>query len=298
MRIVKIKGGIGNQMFQYSFAKLLEKETKDTVKLDFQDYNYRKKDKIRIPRLLNFNISLEESTFDELRKITKFPKILKRNMLSYKISIFIEKTINKLYYFENNRKYTNIKEIIKYNYYDGYWQSYKYVDSIINEIKNDFTSKIRLSEKTMIFKEEISNQNSVFIGVRKGDYTKNKKTMKHYGSFSSDYYINSIKIIQNNVSNPVFYVFSDDIEWAKDNINWGGYKVKFREKEDQTNDFEELILMSSCKNAIIVNSTFNWWGARLINNPSKIVVCPENWFFDNKPIDIIPEDWIRLKNVF
>ena len=97
------------------------------------------------------------------------------------------------------------------------------------------------------------------------------------------------------VENPVYYIFSNDIEWCKKNIVWGVRDVRFREKEMQTNDFEELILMSSCKHAIIVNSSFNWWGATLIRNIEKIVCCPEKWWFDDKPIDIIPENWVRIK---
>ena len=100
--------------------------------------------------------------------------------------------------------------------------------------------------------------------------------------------------IKERIENPVFYVFSNDIEWCKNNIDWLDYNVKFRNKEDQVDDFEELIIMSSCKHAIVVNSTYNWWGAYLIENPNKIVCCPDRWFFDDKPIDIIPDNWVRI----
>ena len=72
--------------------------------------------------------------------------------------------------------------------------------------------------------------------------------------------------------------------------------MKFREQEEQVDDFEELILMNSCKHAIIVNSSYHWWGAYLNSDSEKIVCCPEKWWFDDKPIDIIPEKWIRIKN--
>ena len=102
--------------------------------------------------------------------------------------------------------------------------------------------------------------------------------------------INTVK----TVNNPVFYIFSNDIGWVKKNLDLDRYRVVYRENENIIDDFEELQLMASCKHSIIGNSTFHWWGAWLINNPDKIIVAPKRWFFDNKPIDIVPPTWIRI----
>ena len=141
--------------------------------------------------------------------------------------------------------------------------------------------------------EQMQKENAVFIGVRKGDYAADKKSIEHYGNFDSQYYLAAMKTIASKVENPKFYVFSNDVEWCKKNLDWGGYNIFYREPEQQTDDFEELMLMSSCKHAIIVNSTYNWWGAYLIKNPDKIVCCPKKWFFDDAPIDIVPDSWIK-----
>ena len=90
-----------------------------------------------------------------------------------------------------------------------------------------------------------------------------------------------------------FYIFSNDIEWVKSNMNFD-QKVTYFDNKNGIDDFEELFIMASCKHAIIPNSTFHWWGARMISNPEKIVICPEKWFADNKKIDIIPPSWIRI----
>jgi hypothetical protein len=214
-----------------------------------------------------------------------------------KIKTILESILNRKYLFEKNRLHLNIKSILNYQYYDGYWQSYRYVEKIINTLLDDFVPNDHLSKENLKIQQKMKSEISVFVGVRKGDYTFNRKLTKHYGSFSSTYYRLAMTILAEKYAEVVFYVFSDDIEWSEKNIDWSGFNVVFREKKKQTSDFQELILMSSCKHAIIANSTFNWWAAKMISNSEKLVYCPNKWFFDDKPIDIIPPNWIRLENV-
>ncbi len=290
MKIIKLKGGLGNQMFQYAFAKLIEQKTKEEVLVDFSAYTSLKGDVVRVPRIVNFSISLLPAEKRDVSGICCFSHYGNSQSFFYRIGIFAEKTLNKKYFWEPHRAYINVDEILKYSFFDGYWQSYKYIEPVFEDLKKEFVPRNPLSEKTCIMQEKISKENAVFIGIRKGDY---EAEVSHYGSFSENYYISAIKKIEESVENPIFYIFSNDIEWCKTNIDWGNRNVIFRNKEDQTDDFEELILMASCKHAIMVNSTYHWWGAYLINNPDKIIICPEKWFFDDKPIDIIPPQWIK-----
>ena len=291
MRVVKLKGGLGNQMFQYAFAKYVEKKTSDDVKLDYSAYNVFKDD-IRVPRIKSFDLSLEEAAGQDLKDSCIFNHCKAISSLSYKIKIFLEKTLNHDYYFEKNRAWVDFCELKDKLYYDGYWQSWRYVSEVADELRRDFIPKNNLSEKSESFIKKIENENSVFVGVRRGDYLKEKE---HYGSFPSEYYEKAMDIIEDETESPIFYIFSNDIEWCKTNLNFGKHKVVFREKEEQTSDFEELIIMSRCKNAVIVNSSFNWWGAWLIDNPKKIICCPDKWFFDDSPIDIIPPEWRKVE---
>ena len=294
MKIVKLKGGLGNQMFQYAFAKLVEKKTGDTVKVDFSAYSSLGTDVIRVPRIAKFILSLESASSEDIASICLFKHTGNSLSLFYKGLIFAEKTINERYFFEPNRAYISPDLLMRYDYFDGYWQSYRYIDEVKDGILADFIPNYELSENTRKTMEQMQRENSVFIGVRKGDYTADKKTIAHYGSFDSNYYLAAMKCIAEKVENPKFYIFSNDVDWCKKNLDWGGYNIVYREPEQQTDDFEELILMSSCKHAIIVNSTYNWWGAYLIKNPHKIVCCPQKWFFDEAPIDIIPKEWIQI----
>jgi hypothetical protein len=295
MKIVKLKGGLGNQMFQYAYAKLLQKMTKDDVRLDYVAFEVLEGN-TSVPGIEQFRITIPKATEKEVKKICMLNHTHKSRVLNYYIyivKIMIESFINSKYYFEKEGGYINPDSIIKNSYFDGFWQSWRYVEEVKNEIIKEFVPRNELSENTKHIQEVIKKQNAVFVGVRRGDYTKNPQ---HYGTFGSGYYQNAMKYISEYVNNPVFYIFSNDIEWCKINLDLGMFNVIYREPNQQISDFEELMIMASCKHAIIANSTFHWWGAALINNTDKIICCPTKWWHDDKPTDIIPDNWIRISN--
>lgn len=291
MKIIKLKGGLGNQMFQYTYAKIIQELSGEDVKLDFSAYKALGKDMVRVPRITKFQLKIPVATSDDIKKICMFNHTGNSLSLAYRIGILAEEKLNKGYFFEPNRGYIEPESIIEHSYFDGYWQSWRYVERVKDSIVDDFLPSYNMSDSTLTTKSSIDSQNAVFIGVRRGDYS---NEISHYGTFGSAYYQNAMSYIAQRVNTPVFYIFSNDIEWCKKNIDWGSYNVIYREPEQQTDDFEELMLMASCKHAIIINSTYHWWGAELINNPNKIVCCPCKWFFDEKPIDIIPNNWVRI----
>lgn len=293
MKIVKLKGGLGNQMFQYAYAKLIEKRTGDTVKLDYSAYESLEGDMVRKPRIMRFCLTLPAADKNDIASLCKLSH--KGNSLSiwYKVKIYLESKLNPDYVFEPNRAYMDPQTVQEKLYFDGYWQSYRYVEEVKDILTHDFTPVAPLSEKTLAAQKKMQGENAVFVGVRKGDYT---QEIEHYGSFDSVYYQKAMARIEQTVEDPVYYVFSNDVDWCKENMDWGGRQVIYREPEDQTDDFEELMLMASCKHAIMVNSTYHWWGAALISNPDKIICCPEIWFFDHAPIDILPASYIKISS--
>lgn len=290
MKIVKLKGGLGNQMFQYSYAKLLSSLTDEEVKLDFSSYKNNNGDTVRVPRIAEFDITLKECSQADLKNVNFFNHIGKYSSLKYKAGIWLESKLNSKYYLAP-REYIDPNKTLKYSYFDGYWQNVDYVEPIKKELFSEFIPRKTLSDNTMKMIQTVEKQNAVFIGVRKGDYTAEKR---HYGSFGSDYYKIAMEYIAKRVESPVFYIFSNDVKWCKRNMDWGNFKVIYREPEQQTSDFEELILMTHFKHAIIINSTYHWWGAYLIQNKEKIVCCPEKWFFDHCYIDIYPKQWVKM----
>lgn len=294
MKIVKFKGGLGNQLFQYVLLRKLQLTYKcEIVKGDFSYYKDFKNDSIRKPRIMELNIKIEDAADDDLSKICLFGNHGNPSGLSYKIKIMMEQLFNQKYYFEHDRRFRNLNKLLKYEYFDGYWQSWRYLEGIENEIISEIRIKNLYSIETQEIIDKIKNENAVFIGIRRGDYIESQKAKKHYDIFDKDYYIKAINYIKEHVKNPIFYIFSNDIDWVKTSMSFDG-EVVYRNKEDQTSDVEELFIMAACKHAIIANSTYYWWGAWLIENQKKIIVAPKQWFADSVKIDIVPDTWIKM----
>lgn len=294
MKIVKLKGGIGNQLFQYVFAKYLEmKCDAEKVYLDLSAYGNKGRDaNFRRPIIFRLNVSLEAAEESEISKICIFRHIRTSPNIIYKFFIILETLFNKNYYLQK-RRHREFEEAMQYKYYDGYWQSYQYVENMKNVIKKEFYPRTGISTAVMEEMQNNAKESLVFVGIRRGDYIK-KKNRKRYGVLTEEWYRSAMGIISKKVADPVFYVFSNDIEWVKTNMNFKPYTIRYRENEKQLDDLEELFVMSSCCHAIISNSTFYWWGAWLIDNPDKIVIAPRNWFADGTKSDIVPPEWIKI----
>jgi Tfp pilus assembly protein PilP len=152
-----------------------------------------------------------------------------------------------------------------------------------------------LSKKTLETKKKIEHSNSVAINVRRGDYLRHDYA-KIFGNLDIDYYLRAVELIQTKIQEPLFFVFSDDPKWVKENFNL--QNIIFV-GNDEFKDYEQLYLMTQCKHNIVANSSFAWWGAWLGINDGKIVIVPKYWTRKKKNTkDVCPESWIRLENSF
>ncbi|MGJ0363448.1 alpha-1,2-fucosyltransferase [Aliarcobacter cryaerophilus] len=290
MIITKITGGLGNQMFQYAVAKAIAKKRQDEFKLD--KYFYPKQT-LRKYELNQFNLEEKIATNDEVIKLAGnenfWFKVKRKIGLNPKRpkSYFEEKEIAKFH-----------EEVFEYQdniYLDGYWQNEEYFKDIRDEILKDFTLRSDISNEAKKYLEYIKNLQSVSLHVRRGDYVQNSHTNSVHGTCNLKYYQKAIKKIEQNIENPIFYIFSDDIVWCKENFEFLENKVFV---DDTENAFDDLELMKNCKHNIIANSSFSWWGAWLNQNENKIVIAPKRWFADDKlesqSKDIICESWVRI----
>jgi len=231
-------------------------------------------------------------------------KLLKTGILHRVLSklAFLEdlRPIQKRYYIKEKKLFhfdSGIFNVSKNAYIDGYWQNEKYFKGIEGIIKKEFTLKNLPSPLFCKLSNEMVNSESVSIHIRRGDYIHSKETNKVHGVCSLNYYNQAIKIINGFVEDPTFFVFSDEIDWAKNNLKLN-YPTLFVSNK-LMKDSEELILMSKCKHNIIANSSFSWWGAWLSENSHKIVIAPNQWFSEKRmknigESDIIPKSWIKI----
>lgn len=291
MVISNILGGLGNQMFQYAVGRSISLRNRQKLKLDISSF---KEYKLRKYSLACYNIQAEiasekeilrykEGSFYLINKVVQ--KIVKRKL--WDNSYYLKE---KYYHFDPS--VLNLKGNV---YLFGYWQSEKYFLDIKEIILDDFVLKKPISFLTKDYLNKILNTCATSIHIRRGDYVNNPITNKYHGTCSINYYKKAINIILKNNPETVFYIFSDDLQWAKDNFGFIQNTV-YVELNDPSLDYEEMYLISQCKNNIIANSSFSWWGAWLNQNPDKIVIAPKTWFKDDSINinDLIPANWIQL----
>ncbi len=285
MVIVNIQGGLGNQMFQYAAGLSLAHHHQTCLKLF--ETNHRT-DTLRELELQKLNTTIDfanQIEVDKLNPKNKFSRILQKLIPSHFKSFYKEK----FFHYDNDFYKTN-KEV----YLKGYWQSEKYFKNIESLIRSQFTFKEHFNESIETLANSLCSENSVSIHIRRGDYL-SKEVQEYHGILPLSYYYEAIKIIIEKIENPLFYIFTDDPRWVKENF-YPPVEFTMVSGLYSATSIEDLYLMSACKNNIIANSSFSWWGAWLNSNAQKIVIAPKKWF-DKGPQDtddIIPETWIKL----
>ncbi|MBU6468011.1 MAG: alpha-1,2-fucosyltransferase, partial [Betaproteobacteria bacterium] len=272
MICIHLKGGLGNQMFQYAAGRALADHIKTDLYLDLTTYQT---DKIRKFELLDFNIRAEIADENILKGWPiKYKKI---NKIFQKLGLRSKYHFELSYNFDPN--YFNLKVPVML---DGFYQSEKYFLKYKESIFNDFTLIDPLDPENLNTLNKIKRSESVMIHVRRGDYVNNPINLQIHGICDIDYYKKGIELILNKIKNPSFFVFSDDINWCKSNFRYLNNVSYIENNENEPS--KDIYLMSHCKHFIIANSSFSWWGAWLGNSYTKLVISPKKWFVDLHPI--------------
>lgn len=290
--IVKLMGGLGNQMFQYAAGKALALKNDCELKLDVEfllDRTNKPKNFIaRNYDLDIFKLQVAIATSEEIKKI-----------IPQKQSRVLSKILKPIFGFSGNYLkqpgfgfYNNFFEHSCPLYLDGYWQSEKFFKRFEPVIREDFEFKYPIPEQSLQLAKKISETNSICVNIRRGDFVNNEL----HGVLGLDYYQDAERIITNKIKQPAYFIFSDDIYWCKNNISFEA-PTEFIEHIHAGKKFNTYLqLMILCNHFIIPNSSFGWWAAWLNNNPSKIVIAPQKWF-NNGPKDtqdLVPDNWIRI----
>ena len=280
MIIIKLKGGLGNQLFQYAYGRLLS--IKNGVEIKYQFYS-NKKDIQREYKLGYFNTKVEFPTFEEIQK-TRY---------SYGFFSKIIYTINKKILRQHNIGYIPGALNKKTGYLEGYWQNYKYLEPIRKELLEEITIKNSDGIKKYDILNKIENTDSVCVNVRRGDYVSNPKNALEYLTFGMEYYEHAFKLIKEKIENPTLFIISDDIEWCKNNIKTDLPIIFF---DPNISDYESFIIATKCKHNIIANSSFAFWIAWLNQNPNKVVIAPKKWNnrYTEEYKDLLPKEWMQI----
>jgi hypothetical protein len=290
MVIVRLTCGLGNQLFQYAAARRIAHINNTQLKIDISPFaNYN----LHSYSLNAFNIIEEFASIDEVKKLQYPSGIIGKwqRLVASSYPYYLRKNIEeKFFHFD-----PNILEVRSPVYLVGHWQSELYFKEIEHIIRKEFTIKLKPCPTNEQTASLIGRVNAVSVHVRRADYVDNPETMKFHGACPLLYYQQAVQLIARKVTNPHFFIFSDDILWAKRNFSFS-YPTVFVSQNDPSKNFEDLRLMSKCRHHIIANSTFSWWGAWLNEERNKIVIAPKKWFNDESidTKDLIPKGWLRV----
>lgn len=284
---VKIMGGLGNQMFQYAAlrAMMLQHNTDGEMVLDgLSNMGHA------IYSLDHFNIAHDVKISDQkFNKIENFLfRIYEKNLASKKISYSF---ICKLGYILNLFGFYFIPDGYSKFHFSfrknidmiGYFQSDKYFKQYEDIIKNELMVKEPLLEQNKEIFQKINETDSVCVHIRRGDFVNSVHQICNI-----DYFKKAIQIMNSEIEKPIYYIFSDDIEWVKDNLKVDANLVYV---DNNNPNYEDLRLMYSCKHFIMSNSSFSWWAQYLSKNNDKKIIAPNRWYNNDIRCDIYQDNW-------
>ena len=312
MIYLEMYGRLGNQLFRYAAARSLQ-------------LNYYPEEKL----IINFNqvykLSDHDSSFDNYLKhfnVVSYEEYRKRGKVIFNESFLSQKVVSIPYYLklrkirpEEMNKLVNVekewhkklqakgvywfrkgeygfaKSEAKNKFLSGPFENPIYFDNIRSVLLKEFKPKYKLLDKNNKLLETIQNTNSICVSVRRGDYENNSNITRLHSVCNKQYFERAIEIMKKRIDNPVFFMFSDDINWVRENINTDCTTYY----EDGTDPvWEKLRLMSNCKHFIISNSTFSWWAQYLSEYEDKTVISPDRWYNNDYKSPLINKEWIQV----
>ena len=282
--VVRLLGGLGNQMFQYAAARAVAHHSGAQVLLDlraFESYNLRK------PELHRWRIEASEASNRDLRP---YPAGALRLSGRFRRLGALTRC-----YFEPSLAFHGVLFSRKAPLHlNGYFQSEKYFSQIRPLLLKEFMPARPMSVENRRISEEAAATNSVSMHMRRGDYLSDARNLAVHGACDAGYYKRAIDTLLSTTGNATYFLFSDDMDWVRRNITVPGRAIYV--EGNQADPEMDIHLMSVCRHNICANSSFSWWGAWLNSNENKTVIAPVRWFATDRhdAADLVPPQWIRL----
>ena len=280
MIIIKIKGGLGNQLFQYALGRAVALHHKSPLKLDltiFKTYELHKY------LLDQFAIQADMATENEISELKGGNNLLFSALRKARV-------VKRKSYFKEKRSSYFDASVFKNDdvYFDGYWQNELYFSGIRELLLQELVSISSISDAGCGYLECINKSNSISLHVRRGNYL----NLKNVNVLDVEYYMKAVDYLRTGIENPTFFIFSDDLEWCKKSL---GFLNNCIFVDRTKTEIDDLKLMSFCQHNIIANSSFSWWGAWLNQNSKKTVIAPKDWLLnDPGSSNVILSDWVKL----
>jgi hypothetical protein len=312
MIYIEMYGRLGNQFFRYAAARAVQLKYYPNEKLifNFQQINDLHKKDPTFYNVLNDFCVADYEVYHKNGKVLKNETNLFQKIVCafYYRGLKKIKTVNMTEQVSYERKWLPIlnnagiywfrtgyckikKSKFKNKFLSGGFESPDYFENIREILLKEFKPKHNLLEKNISFLKKIKETNSICLSVRRGDFENDNKIKALHSVCDKNYFLKAIEIIKQKINDPVFFLFSDDIEWVKENINTG-CETYYEDGTDPV--WEKIRLMSACKHFIISNSTFSWWCQWLSTNKDKIVVSPSHWFNNDYDSPLISKNWIQI----
>jgi hypothetical protein len=286
--IVRLNGGLGNQLFQYATGRAFALRHGVELLFDLSEYSADDKRHYELgvyPVEARIATPADLSAFESREPPRGFMGRLKEKLLP-------SPHIYREPHYHYDAQLTEQNPPI---YLQGYWQSYRYFSDAAGQLSRELTPRDPLEPANAQVAAVIDVVTAVSLHVRRGDYVTEAHTNAYHGVCSLDYYREAISLIANRVPDAHLFVFSDDHDWTRENLA-PGLPTTYVDANPPDRGFRDMQLMMRCRHHIIANSSFSWWGAWLNPAPDKIVVAPTRWFAasENNPKDLVPTGWVRL----
>ncbi|PHI20704.1 hypothetical protein CEQ90_06540 [Lewinellaceae bacterium SD302] len=295
MIYVKLSGGMGNQMFQYAFGRQVAQQLGTELSLDLTSLLNRHKEPGFVYRDYDLDVFQVEPNF-------LFPPAMLRGLFRIKH--------NRISKFANNLALRGGKQYVREPHFHfapqlleeardnqlfyGWFQSPKYFADVEDDIRAAFRFRHRIipGSQDLLGRIEDPAHPAVCLNVRRTDFLK----VDTLNATNLDYFLRGAKFIGEQLENPRFFIFSDDVDWCRENLQLP-YPTEVVGHEHKGFKFGNYLqLMSRCDHFVIPNSSFAWWAAWMNISPGKMVVAPKNWFTDPSidTSDLVPKEWTRL----
>ena len=292
MIITKVFGGLGNQMFQYAAGRALSSRVGSRLQVDVRSHHLEGASHNGYELERVFSVAPEQATDQSVADVLGWRRSRQVQRLLRKLKVRTGRYVVEPHF----HHWSGFERLESPCYLDGYWQSTEYFSRIADVIASDFQFRQPLKGENARLAELIDSQpRAVSLHVRRGDYISNKSAAVHHGTCDLDYYHRATsRMAQELQGQPRYVVFSDDIDWARANLNLSPDAVFVGHNQGKDSHFD-MQLMSRCRHHILANSSFSWWGAWLNRRAERTVLAPKRWFLAaHDTSTLTPADWIRL----